>query len=282
MNDPDEKQILSALSESGFLFEQECATAIESLGFHVETSWPFADQEAGKSRELDLRALRRVHVDEGSKLQVFVELLIECKDFEAPLVFIEREKNKREIENPKPNEYRFPQTHYHQQLTEHSFREVGGFEYFGLAKQHYYYRETKKTTQFAKIVRKGSQWVANHDGVHDAIVLPLAKALEARKAAIPRPSTRREDWASIWLFFPVVLVRSRLIAHRNASDKPLEDRKRVSYVRGLETEHLKGSYLIDFVRLDALHSYINEEVLTFSAAAQDLVVNRSAELRGSR
>lgn len=280
MNEPSEGQILAALAESGFLFEQECASALEALAFHVETSWPFADPDLNKSRELDLRAIRAVYQDESTRFQVFVELLVECKDFDAPLVFLERPKNKRELDSPTPNEYRFPRAYYRHQLSNNSYREVPGFEYFGLADKHYYYREANKATQFVKIVRKGSQWTANHDGIHDALILPLAKALEARKGTFPKHAPQKDDWCSIWLFFPVVLVRNRLLIHAPGSTTSLVDRGRISYVRGLESNQLKGSYMIDFVRLESLKNYVEADVLAFADAAKDLIATKHAALRG--
>lgn len=280
MDEPSDAQILTALEASGFLFEHECATAIEALGFHVETSWPFADPDQGKSRELDLRAIRSVHRDEAAQIQVFVELLVECKDFDAPLVFLERPKNKREVESPVPNEYLFPRPHYRRQLTSGSYQEVTGFQYFSLADRHYYYSDKDKATQFVKVVRKGGQWTANHDGVHDAIVLPLAKALEARKGQFPKHAPRRSDWCSIWLFFPIVLVRNRLLAHNPDSPAPLTERGRVTYVRGLDSQPLHGSYMIDFVRLAYLPTYVEKEVLAFATAVSELATAKAAALRG--
>lgn len=280
MDEPTEAQILSALEESGFLFELECAAALESLGFHVESSWPFPDPDLGKSRELDLRAIRLVYSDELARIQVFVELLVECKAFEAPLVFLERPKNKRELESPRPSEYCFPRTQYRQQLTPSSYRELSGFEYFGLASEHYYYREPAKAIQFVKVVRKGSQWVANHDGVHDAIVLPLAKALEARKAELPGRAPHGSESCAIWLFFPVVLVRGRLLVHVPGAPEPLVERGRATYVRGLNSEPLRGAYMIDFVTLQYLQSYIETEVLSFASAVSELARSKTPAIRG--
>ena len=280
MDEPSDTQIVEALSASGFLFEQECASALEALGFHVETSWPFADPDQGKSRELDLRAIKRVHHDESAKLDVFVELLVECKDFEAPLVFLERPKNKRELESPQPNEYRFPRPHYGRQVRSNAFGEAPGFEFFGLADKHYYYREASKATQFVKIVRKGKDWTANHDGVHDAIVLPLAKVLEFRKGQLPRSGPRKEDWCSIWLFFPIVLVRNRLLAYVPTATPSLSERGRVSYVRGLQSESVRGSYMIDFVKYAHLQNYVEAEVQSFAAAVSELASTKGAAIRG--
>lgn len=43
--------------------------------------------------------------------------------------------------------------------------------HYGLQHEHYYYEEPKKSVQFAKIVRKGSDWFALHENVYDALIL---------------------------------------------------------------------------------------------------------------
>lgn len=280
MKEPTDSQIIAALEESGFLFEHSCASALEALGFHVETSWPFADADQPKSRELDLRAFRLALNNEVSKIQVLVELLVECKDYEAPLVFLQRPKNKREQTSPAPNEIRFPRYSYQRKLAQGSFRDEPGFEHFNLAPSHYYHREPVKTTQFVKVVRKGQEWVANHDGVHDALVLPLAKALESRKAEVKQGHPRPGDWASIWLFFPVVLVRNRLLVFDPDSPTSLTERGRVSYVRALDMPPLQGSYLIDFVSFGYIKNYIETEVLSFTEAICELTKANPKGIRG--
>lgn len=183
---PTEDQIVSALAQSGYLFEHDVATLLSDLGFHVETSWAFADRDTDKSREIDVRAVKRLATYEKHNLQVFIELLVECKDFASPLVFLERPKNERELVPDEPKEYIFPFRIMQQRTNATSYREVPAFSHLDLGQHHYYFCERNKATQFAKIVRKGSQWVANHDGIYDSLVLPLAKLLEIRRLDILR------------------------------------------------------------------------------------------------
>ena len=166
---PTEAQILAALEASGYLFEQDVATKLSELGFHVETNYAFQDHEQEKSREIDVRAIRRVATNEAAKLQFFVELLVECKDFDSPLVFLERPKNQREQNTLEPKEYIFPFRVMQTRIDAKGYREVPAFSHLELRDHHYYFREPKKATQFSKIVRKGSDWVANHEGIYDSL-----------------------------------------------------------------------------------------------------------------
>ena len=67
---PSAAEVAGALQASGYLFEQEVATSLENLGFHVETNSAFLDRELEKSRELDIRAVKVAYHDKANHLQV--------------------------------------------------------------------------------------------------------------------------------------------------------------------------------------------------------------------
>lgn len=277
---PSHDQIMSALEGSGFLFEQEIATALENSGFHVETSWPYLDQDTKKSREIDLKAIKNYLHSEEHKLQVFVELLVECKDSRSPFIFLERQKNQRELEHYNPKEYIFPRKNYHQFISDKSYRAVSAFEHLGLAPSHYYFKEQTKVTQFSKIVRKGSDWVANHEGTYDSIFLPMAKALEARISSLQGPG-RAGEWRTAWLFFPVLVLRDGLMALRIEDGKnKLEERGRITFARRMDSDVLKGDYLIDFVTSKFLQDYLDSQIGSFAKAVADIGLSSPALLRG--
>ena len=277
---PSDLQVADALRASGYLFEQEVATLLETLGFHVETNSAFLDLELEKSRELDVRAIKVIHDDKENHLQVIVELLVECKDAEAPFVFVTRSKNVREIHNPKPTEYLFPRREYTRHLTAKTFQEVPAFLHFDLPTHHYYYREAEKATQFAKIVRKGSEWQATHEGVYDSLILPMAKALEARRLAV-KDMVKGSIHRSVWLFFPIVVLSGSLLSVK-AGEKPVAvtHRKRVSFVRELQSEVLSGHYLTDFVTFESLQSFVELELLQFAGQVAELARNEPKQVRG--
>ena len=277
---PSDSQILSALENSGFLFEQEIATLLEDNGFHVETSWPYLDLDTKKSREIDLRAIKIVLQSEDLKLQIFVELLVECKDSDAPFVFLERQKNKRELQHQSPKEYVFPKKHYRHDLGAGSYREIPAFEHLGLGASHYYFKDQKKATQFSKIVRKGSDWVANHEGIYDSLFLPVAKALEARVKSLPK-SGHTGEWRTVWLFFPVIVLRDHLKALSIlGNERTLTNKSRVTFVRNMESDVLKGEYLIDFVTSSCMQNYLDDDVGAFADAVANLGLSSPTLLRG--
>ena len=77
---PSPEKIIDALRQSGYLMEQEVATQLEALEFHASTNLAFEDIEEGKSREIDVRAIKGVAHNEEKKLSAFVEILAECKN----------------------------------------------------------------------------------------------------------------------------------------------------------------------------------------------------------
>lgn len=281
MSQPTEEQIIAALEKSGYLFEQDVATILENLEFHVETNYAYTDLDEDKSREIDVRAIKQIYRDDTKKVQVFVELLVECKDFGSPLVFLERTKNAREKNNPQPKEYIFPKANYKEHVDEKSYREKHPFQHFNLSKHHYYFKEDNKATQFSKIYRKSSDWFANHEGIYDSLILPQAKLLESRKKdAISY--CRGNTWKAIWLFFPMVVLRDHLFTYDlSGPERKLKEKSRVSFVRQLDSSNLKGAYLTDFVTYNYLTDYVCIDIALFSGSILELLNNNLGEVIGT-
>jgi hypothetical protein len=274
---PSGIQMRKALEKSGYLFEHKIASFMQKQGFHVDSSWAFKDPEQEKSREIDVKAIRQVRKDESNKVQVLCEFLIECKNSDSPLVFLQAEKNEREIKHSHPREYVFPISKYQKYIDEKSHTEIDAFMRLGLSSSHYYYSTALKATQFAKIIRKGSDWYANHDGVYDSLILPQVKALEQRRKEV-KSSYTKGQWATIWLFFSVVVLRDHLfVLDVNEIDAMPVATGRVSFVRHVKTGDLDEHYLIDFVTEEYLSSYI-KEVTCFAEAVGALLPDAQTRL----
>ncbi len=261
---PTEANVLEAVRRSGYLMDQEVATVLEDLGFHVQTSWPFEDPDEGESRELDVRAIRRI-IDEGL-LQLFVEIFCECKSGEdSPFVFLSRRKGLID-QNVCPIHYLFPHEVYEEPIPNGS-REVKAFAYFNIARYHYWFKIEQKAVQFAKIVRNKQKWEAQHDGLYNSILLPLAKALTQRAKAIRQQKPLN-------LCFPIVVLKSPLYLI-DSTKKPLQLEKvpHVSFFRRLDSSTVKGEYLVDFVALDGLADFIQQKVMPFVEQVATLARN---------
>ena len=171
---PTKEQIIDAIEASGYLMEQRVGTRLESLGFHVSTNVAFEDPDEGKSRELNIRAIKRVAKNDDKKLAVIVELLVECKNSSNPFVFVTRAKNASDAHRS-PRHFRFPRRY-------ESRKQIGGgkslyrspdpFFHLGFDKVHYEHRLQSKAVQFCRIDRKGKEWTANHGGLYNGGRVP--------------------------------------------------------------------------------------------------------------
>jgi hypothetical protein len=273
---PTVGDIMAAIKESGYLMEQEVATQLESRGLHVRTNVAFEDTEEGKSREIDVTAIKRVAVNESAKLAAFVELLIECKNNVNPFVFIARPKNE-EDRHKAPEEFVFP---YEYQMKrdlgggQAMIRTVSAFHHLGFDQVFEPSARAWKAVQFCRIDRKGNGWHANHGGLYDAIFYPMAKALtERRKQAVK--VRRPEDWHYIWMFFPLVVTFGELFLIDSTMDTPSPvSVDHVSFQRQLKSGKLSGSFMVTFVRQQALDSFLVKVVNPLADLSVELIERR--------
>jgi hypothetical protein len=155
---PTNEEIMDAIAQSGYLMEQHVATQLEALKFHVQTNIAFEDPDEGKSREIDVSAIKRVAENETAKVSAFVELVVECKNSSNPLVFITRSKNESD-RNASPEQFRYPMTYQMKKDLGGGrglYRELNGFFHLGFDKIHYRHRQPAKAVQFCRIDRKAA------------------------------------------------------------------------------------------------------------------------------
>jgi hypothetical protein len=274
---PTNEEIMQAIGQSGYLMEQHVATQLEALNFHIKTNVAFEDPDEGKSREIDVSAIKRVAENESAKVSAFVELIVECKNSSNPLVFITRPKNEADA-NARPEQFRYP-TKY--EMTKDLgggrglYRELSGFFHLGFDKIHYRHRQREKAVQFCRIDRKGSGWHANHGGLYDAMFYPMAKAVTASLVNVPR-GTRPEDWKYIWLLLPIIVTSGDLLVVDSAKADPIpEPQDWIGFSRELKSGKLSGTYALDFVRQDQLEKFVRECIDPLAELAKELVETRT-------
>lgn len=263
-SDPTIDEILAAVRGSGYLMEQEVASVLEASGFHVSTNRAYQDPDEQKSREIDVSGIKRGFEGEGNQFCVYAEVIAECKHNSGPFVFIGRHKNAVDM-CPQPEEYLFPVSEYHFVMKEEkgvkTSKPVSAFVHLGLNLVHYYYSSSDKMVQFCRIVRQGKGWEANHGGVYDSILIPLVKALLARKEDI---KTLQHNQRLTWLFFPLVVLSGRIyyVDSCNPEPTPVEV-DHVTFTREIKSRSVKGKFAIDFVTRAGLQSFLDEKVLPF-------------------
>ena len=278
---PSEDEIMAAIEASGYLMEQEVATQLEHRGLHVRTNVAFEDLEEGKSREIDVTAIKRVAYDENAKLAAFVELLVECKNSSNPFVFIARPKNEGD-RHRRPQEFVFP---FEYKMKKDlgggrgTYREIPAFNHLGFDKVFDAHVRPWKAVQFCRIDRSGKSWHANHGGLYDSIFYPMAKALNARQKEMPK-GARPDDWRYIWLFFPLVVTSGDLFLIDSSAENPRpEPVNHVSFQRELKSGKLSGTFLVTFVRQQALETFLAGVVDPLVALSIDLIEARQDFLK---
>ena len=59
-----------------------------------------------------------------------------------------------------------------------------------------------------------------------------------------------------------------------------QEQGRVTFVRNLDSETLKGDYVVDFVTSHYLQSYLSNDIGTFASAIVDLSISSPGLIRG--
>jgi ABC-type transporter Mla MlaB component len=276
-SNPTNDEIMAAIRQSGYLMEQHVATQLETLNFHIRTNVAFEDPDEGKSREIDVSAIKRVAFNESAIVAAFVELIVECKNSNNPLVLITRPKNEGDAKTTF-KQFRFPMKYEMRKDLgggKAMFREISAFSHLGFDKIHYRHLQPIKAVQFCRIDRKGNSWHANHGGLYDAVFYPMAKALTARLAEIPKGSNR-DDQKYIWLLFPIVVTAGELLVVDSIKADPVpEQRDWVSFSRELKSGKLSGNYALDFVQQDQLEKFVRECIDPLGELAKELVETKT-------
>lgn len=274
---PSIEEIIEAVASSGYLMEQHVASTLEGLGFHVTTNYAFEDPDQGKSREMDVRAIKRVAHNEDAKLSAFVELIVECKNSSNPFVFIARPKNATD-QHSSPKEFTYPHRYEMRQDLgggRAKTRTIAPFFHLGFDQVYAEQLTAWKAVQFCRIDRKGGGWHANHGGLYDSIFYPMAKAVTARLAEIPRPS-RHDEWRYFHFLFPLVVTSGELMLIDSAEapiiPRPIDS---VGFTRELKSGKLSGKFALQFVRQEQLEPFMANTVGPVVELLADLVNDRS-------
>ena len=242
---PSHNDIIAALRQSGYLMEQQVATQLEALDLHVWTNWAFEDIDEGKSREMDVRAIRRVAHNEEKQISAFVEIICECKNNSNPLIFIGRPKSIVDGRYA-PEELVLPST------------DNNAFFHLNFDEVHHSFVSRMKAVQFCRIERRGKNWRANHGGLYDSLIYPIAKAVTARKQEILEHN-RPGGWRYFWLLVPIVVTSGDIFLVDSTASEPVPEAKHyVNFKREIQSENLKGTFAVDFIHQSELERFFAE------------------------
>jgi hypothetical protein len=268
---PSEANIVEALQASGYLLEQEVATAFQDMGFEVRTSAAYEDRDSGRSvsREIDVLATKNWCDNEEGGLRVMVEVICECKSSSAPFVFLVRpvpEGSSLSL-GYAPKEFLFPiQTFI--VPTDHDdgtrYRTIHhAVHHLDLETHHHFTRQPYSAVHVCKVIRNKNTWTAETGDIYNGTFMPIVKAFLHRR-------TRHEGWIRgghpkfVYVFFPIVVVNARMYAVDTLAETlqptPIDH---IHYRRELDAESTSGVFGVDFVTSSSLRSFVEESIQPF-------------------
>jgi hypothetical protein len=293
MSQPTPEEILSAVRDAGWLLEQDTARSLETHEFHTQLGWAYEDpDDPTTSREVDVMGYRQFFRDEDARLIVSAHVLAECKQSGNPYVLIGREPEERlRQQQPKQHILRFNNL-----VTKSERREKGVQHSYGPAWAELGLNtlpgspslETFRASQLVRLDR-GKTWTANNSGIFNALVFPLAKALQAaqkryKSSDYPLSSqqVRSDEWGYVALHFPMVVTSAPL--YRVDATHPESSITEVPWgkvIRQLETKSIKGLFEIDVVNYHHLPLYMSDQVVQFAANIASLAKEDPQQFRAS-
>jgi len=260
---PTEDEILKALNNSGYLFEQEIGSIFERYSYHIQTNAAFEDDDEEKSREIDVTGYQRFYYNEEKMTSIGVRIICECKNSQTPFVFINRNKSASDSYYCPPN-FLFPQKKFMTPIEGRPdmYTEKPAFRHFSLDEIFPYSISDTKAVQFCKMVRKGKEWEALHDGIYDNILIPIIKCLEYYKRK--DSETLVSEWKNYSIYFPIVVLNSKIyVVDSHIDATKVKEVSYISFTREIDSKKIKGKYLVDFVTKDGLENYLQNHLYSF-------------------
>lgn len=251
------EQIKDILKSSGYLFEQRVASVIEKLGYATYTNKAYLDDDEGKSREIDVVAMKTIVRKEPNNF-VSCYLNCECKNSTTPFVFITRNKGSIDKYYIPDGLFFFPKE-YREKLGDGRVLITAPFKKLDLYREHFATREMFKAVQITKIIRNQKKIEAQHSGVIESLIYPLIKS---QKAWVKEYVGERTNSAKF--FFNLVIVNSSLYTIDSELEESMPKKvKYVPFVRDVHTNTMRGNHLITFVNFDFLEEFIDSEIERF-------------------
>lgn len=281
--EPTPEALLAALRQAGWLLEQETATALTRAGFEVTQSWPYQDPDApDKSREMDVVATKRVHLNAELNFSVIAHVVVECKESAMPYALIGRTTPVGPFAyERKETQFLFDRIEYDERPSAQGLTHeyVGPSQYLEL---HHLtanpWARDFEATLLVRLDKKGKDdWSASNDGLMQQAMVPVAKVIDTLRTERATKNDTRANridatdggrhHAQIALYFPLIVTSAPLF-RVDATQEPPQVSKSpwVPLRRTFNSATLKGEYRATVVNADALDDYIESQILGFANA----------------
>ncbi|MFI9805037.1 hypothetical protein ACIHEJ_11830 [Streptomyces sp. NPDC052301] len=279
---PTSDEVISALGRTGYLLEQRVASKARSAGFTVTTGKAFKDPDEGKSREVDVFAIKKVWEAPSRNILVSIQLVIECKRSDGPYVVLGRDPSVVDTHR-QPYSHTMPvsQVRWLEYVDERSARQHGmqTWKWLGLHElPGSPNRDTKRGIQLVRMNLKNKEWNAENSSVFESLTVPLMKAVEAFRPQ--RDKAPEPRYAHLCLCFPIVVTSGELFYVNGEAEEPVAERVDWAPLeRDIDMESMTGLFNLDVVTYSALDRFLQERVLLFSEAVGEEVAKEPDRLK---
>jgi hypothetical protein len=263
---PTVDQIKKAVEKSGYLLEQRICPTIEQFGFLVTPNEQYQDQNTGKSREIDVHAIKLNSLFRNEYIDTLETiLLIGCKNNSTPVIFFTQK-------NPIPQSVlgEVVLNGYPDGIYEKEPEGVTSIEdYFHFEKFHPNYKVKWIARQFCqmrpKVIGKGSpkeniEWEVSHEGLYESIEA-LTKATDYFSSELKNSivlENGSKDFINLGMVYPILLFAGKIFECRIIGKKySLFERSHLTFYKSVQSKTLEGTYHIDVIQENYLPKYLS-------------------------
>jgi hypothetical protein len=247
--------------------EQRIWPIIESCGYGVNPSYHYEDPDTGKSREVDVHALKVCFLHPDAFDLFTPTLVVACRNNRLPVIAFTHENRLRGIDVVRPvAKAGWP----FEAEDSGSLQPIEPFLKFGDC--HHYYTAERIASQYCRLTeskqaRKGEppKYVADHGDLHEDLD-SLLKAVDAQAAeyrrAVSRPAAlvnqeTGEANINLALIYPVMLFAGELYECRQSAGRVrLGAANHVVLLRRVRSRAIRGEFFVDLVRESYLGYYL--------------------------
>ena len=258
--------VQDSLAGTGFLLEHRVYEKVRAHNLNAFLGPLYTDPNTGIGRELDV-IVRESTTSPGAGVLVWSSVLIECKNYREPVVVIGK---------PREKLWR-PRSFEEAAMTGDpiGIRSLDDGPVFGSAPAFLDLRSLPASVeqggfmgnQMVLLERNKSAYKATNAGVHDSVIIPLAKAMAYEQrvllgrelAASGIPGNVRHP--SVVLSFPILVTAGPVVEAE--PDGPSVDVREVPWTRVVRTfsdSSLPSSIVIEVVQEDALDDWVTNRL----------------------
>jgi hypothetical protein len=257
------EQAKDALLRSGYLIESRMETFLRDRKYSVETNVVVPDLLTGKSRELDLNAVKTDSVSIGRSVFVSVCLLIECENNPQPIVFITKEHPRAQVHHFQVKLSGLP-TWIPVELAGYEGPIKEYLPDFLRMNEYHHYCNMRIATQFCSFTKKKDSkekegWMAKHMDEHFGSFSKLSMAVDHIAGEFYKSGWNvREPTPVIVFYYPIVVVQGELLeARTHKRSFSLFKSNFIQYRHSTIEEGKEKEYHIDITTERYLPKYLN-------------------------